>query len=92
MRVRFSRHALEKMQKRDIKSPDVYDALRSPDESYEDVEHDVRIVIKKVNRKSVIVAFVEEGDVVKVITLYYTVKFDRLVRSKMVRGAWKKAK
>jgi len=34
----------------------------------------------------------EEDGVAKVITLYYTTKLDRLIRAKMVRGAWKKTK
>jgi len=33
-----------------------------------------------------------EAEIVKVITLYYTTKFDRLLRAKMVRGAWKRVK
>jgi len=50
------------------------------------------IAVKKVDDKSVIIAYGEEYGVVKVITVYYTVKFDRLVRSKVVRGAWKRVK
>ncbi len=70
----------------------VRDTLEAPKELFEDVEHDVMIAVKKVDGKSVIVVFREEGDLVKVITLYYTTKFERLVRSKMVRGAWKRVK
>lgn len=40
----------------------------------------------------IILAYKEEAEVVKVITIYYTTKLDRLVRSKTVRGAWKKIK
>jgi len=68
----------------------VHQTLRTPDELYEDVEHGTMIAIRKVNDKFVILAYREEEEVAKVITLYYTSKFDRLVRSKMVRGAWKK--
>jgi len=30
----------------------------------------------------------EENGVVKIITIYYTTKLDRLVKSKTVRGTW----
>jgi len=80
------------MQRRGVSVGHVYDALSVPDKFYEDVEHGVGIAVKKVNDKFVIVAFEEEDGAVKVITLYYTVKFDKLVKSKMVRGAWKRVK
>ena len=64
--------------------------LQSPDELYEDVEHGVMIAIKKVNERSIVLAYKREGSLVKVITLYYTTKLDRLVKVKMVRRAWKK--
>lgn len=34
----------------------------------------------------------EERGLVKIITLYYTTKLDRLIKSKTVRGAWKRVK
>ena len=71
---------------------DVYGALEIPDELFEDVEHGTLVAVKKVYDKFVIVAYREEDGVVKVITIYYTVKFDRLLRAKMVRGAWKRIK
>jgi len=67
-------------------------ALKDPDELYEDVEHGVTISIKKVNEKSVMLAFRSEGGLVKVITLYYTSKLDRLVKAKTGRGAWRRIK
>jgi len=66
--------------------------LRYPDELFEDVEHGVTVAIKKMNEKSIILAFRKEGGLVKVITLYYTTKLDRLVKTKMGRGAWKRIK
>ena len=71
---------------------DVYGALGVPDELYEDVEHGTLVAVKKVYDKFVIVAYREEDSVVKVITVYYSFKFDRLLRAKMVRGAWKRIK
>jgi len=66
--------------------------LRNPDELYEDIEHDVMIAVKKVNEKSIVLAYRSEGSLVKVITLYYTTKLDRLVKAKTVRRAWRKIK
>jgi len=90
MIVRFSHHALEKIRRRGVSMSHVHQTLRIPDELYEDVEHGTMIAIKKVNSRFIILAYRGEDEVVKVITLYYTSKFDRLIRSKTVRSAWKK--
>jgi len=90
MIVEFSHHALEKIRRRGVNMSHVHQTLRTPDELYEDVEHETMIAIKKVNERFIILAYREEDEVVKVITIYYTSKFDRLIRSKTVRGAWKK--
>jgi len=88
--IKFSRHALEKAHWRKVKIQHIRLTLRNPDELYEDVERGVMIAIKKVDEKSVVVAYREEEDLVKVITLYYTTKLDRFIKAKTVRGAWKK--
>ena len=92
MSVRFSSHALEKMHRRNVKTSDVYATLKAPDKVYEDVEHETLIALKKVNDKFIILAYRMENSVVKVITLYYTTKLDRLLKTKTVRGAWKRVK
>jgi hypothetical protein len=92
MSVQFSHHALEKMRRRDVKTSDVYATLEAPNEVYEDVEHETFIAVKKVNAKSIILAYKTDANVVKVITLYHTTKLDRLIKSKTVRGAWKRIK
>jgi len=88
--VEFSRHALEKARWRRVQMSHIRRTLESPDELYEDVEHEVTIAIKRVNEKSIVLAYRREGGLVKVITLYYTTKLDRLVKAKTVRGAWKR--
>jgi len=80
------------MRRRKVKTSDVYATIKSPDEVYEDVEQGTVVAVKKVNAKSVILAYRMEGGVVKVITLYYTTKLDRLLKAKTVRGAWKRVK
>jgi hypothetical protein len=90
--IEFSHHALEKARWRKVKIRHIRLALKNPDRLYEDVEHGAMIAIKKVNKKSIVVAYREEDNLVKVITLYYTTKLDKLVNVKTVRGAWKKTK
>jgi len=80
------------MRRRNIKTPDVSATLRFPEEVYEDVEHGTMVFVKKVNTKSIILVYKMEVEVVKVITLYYTTKLDRLLEAKMVRGAWKRVR
>ena len=90
--IEFSRHALEKARWRKVKIQHIRLTLKDPDELYKDVEHEAMIAIKKVNEKSIVVAYRKEDNLVKVITLYYTTKLDRLVKAKRVRGAWKEIK
>ena len=90
--VKFSSHAVEKMLRRNVKISDVYATLKAPDEIYEDVEHETFIAIKKVNAKFIILAYKMENSRAKVITLFYTTKLDRLLKTKTARGAWKKTK
>jgi len=90
--IRFSRHALEKAHRRGIQISHIHQTLKNPDELYEDVEHGILIAIKKINERSIILAYRKEAKLVKVITLYYTTKLDRLIKSKVARGAWRKTK
>lgn len=92
MEVRFSRHAVEKMHRRDVKVSDIHLTLKFPDEVYEDIEHGTFVAVKKIDAKSIVLAYTVDGEAVKVITLYYTTKLDRLLEAKLVRGAWKKIK
>jgi len=92
MPIQFSDHAQEKMRRRRIKRSYAYRTLKTPDELYEDVEHGIMIAVKKVSDKFVILAYEESDETVKVITVYYTAKMDKLIRSKTVRGAWKRIK
>jgi hypothetical protein len=75
-----------------VKTSDVYATLHNPEYLFEDIEHETLIGIKKVNGNSIMVAYRMENDVAKVITLFYTSKLDKLVKTKLARGAWKKVK
>jgi hypothetical protein len=90
--LKFSNHAKEKLQSRKVKMQDVYATITSPDSLYEDAEHGAFIAIKRVNGNSVILAYKPENNGAKVITLFYTTKLSKLIKTKTVRGAWKKVK
>lgn len=92
MTIEFSHHAMEKARRRGVSMAQIYQTLRTPDELYDDIEYGTVMALKKINDKSVVLAYREEAGAVKVITIYYTTKIDRLVASKTVRGAWKKVK
>jgi len=92
MTIQFSHHALEKAHRRGVNMSHIYQTLKTPDELYEDIEHRTMIAVKKTNDKSIILAYREEEGIVKIITIYYTTKFGKLIKSKMVRGAWKRVK
>lgn len=90
--VKFSSHAKEKMLSRKVKLSDVFATITTPDDAFEDVEHGTLIAIKKVDGNSIILAYKMENDGAKVITLFYTTKLDKLLKTKTARGAWKKLK
>jgi hypothetical protein len=90
--IKLSVHANEKMQSRGIKQADLSAAIQEPDSLYEDLEHGTLIAVRKINSNSIIVAYKNEGNGAKVITLFHTSKLDKLIRAKTARGAWKKQK
>jgi hypothetical protein len=80
------------MLNRNVKISDVYATTRNPDETYEDCEHSTLVSVKKINAKFILLVYRMENDEAKVITLFYTTKLDRLLKTKKARGAWKKTK
>lgn len=90
--VKFSGHAVEKMLVRKVRASDIYATLKSPDYIYKDVERETLIAVKNLHGKFIIVAYKIENDGAKVITIFYTTKFGKLLKTKMARGAWKKIK
>ena len=90
--IKFSIHANEKMRSRGVKTSDILAAIDEPDNLYKDVEYETLVAVKKVNNNTIIVAYKMEDDGAKVITLFYTTKLDKLLKTKMARGAWKKQK
>ena len=88
--IKFSSHAKEKTQSRGVKVSEVTAAIKRPECLYSDVEHGTLVAIKQFGDNTIIVVYRMEDDRAKVITVFYTSKFDRLIRGKMARGAWKR--
>ena len=57
MVIQFSQHASEKMRRRHVKLPHIYETLEDPDEVYSDDEHGTTIAVKKINKESIILAY-----------------------------------
>jgi len=92
MTIQLSHHALEKAHRRGVNISHIYQTLKTPDDIYEDVEHNTTVAVKKTDNKYMILAYREERELVKIITLYYTTRLERLIKSKTVRGAWKRVR
>ncbi|MGQ9469151.1 MAG: DUF4258 domain-containing protein [Nitrososphaerales archaeon] len=92
MTIQFSHHALEKAHRRGVSMSRIYQALKTPDELYEDIEHKTLVAVKKTDEKYIILAYRKEAELVKLITIYYTTKLDKIIKSKTVRGVWKRIK
>ena len=84
----YSEHALERMRVRRVSRRHVGIAIRDPDSSYEDVESDALVAVKKYGRWHVVVIFTSSGERVKVITVYHSSDVDRLISRKLQRKAW----
>jgi DNA-binding MltR family transcriptional regulator len=54
------------MRRRGVNMAHVYETLRVPEELFDDVEHDVKIAVKKVNARFVIAVFRKDDEIVKV--------------------------
>jgi hypothetical protein len=92
LQLNFSSHAKEKMEIREIRESEVCATIDTPDNVYRDVEHETLVAVKKFHGNTIIAVSNIEGDGAKVITLFYTTKFDKLLKTKKARGAWKKTK
>lgn len=66
--------------------------LARPDEMFEDMEHDAQVAVGKVGSKFLVAVFLRADNNIKIITVYHTGKLERLVSSKLQRGAWRRVK
>jgi len=90
--IAFSSHAEQKLSARAIRRRDVERILARPDEAFEDREHDAEVAVGKVDSKFLVAVFLRVDNNIRVITVYHTRKLEKLVSSKLQRGAWRRVK
>ncbi len=87
--IRFTKHAEKSMAKRNISKEQVVDAVRNPDQVFMDLSTKSLIAVKiRENLRAQIVAYRVEDEEIVVITTFITSKLNKLVGSKVSRGAW----
>jgi hypothetical protein len=76
------------MRIREVSKRQVGVAIRSPDFSYEDVESNTLVAVKRHEKRHVVVIFTLKDERVQVVTVYQASDVDRLISRKLQRGAW----
>jgi uncharacterized DUF497 family protein len=90
--VTYSTHAEQKLSTRGIAREDVERIIVRPSETYEDTENNATVVTGSLGSRTLVVIYRRtEGDV-RVITVYHTQKTEKLLTSKVRRGAWRKTR
>ena len=92
MIITYSSHAEQKLSIRRIARQDVERTITRPDELFEDTEHNAEVAVGTVNGKLLVAVYRRLDNSIKVITIYRTRKLDKLVTSKLQRGAWRRVK
>ncbi|MEM2228512.1 MAG: hypothetical protein QXR82_06920 [Candidatus Bathyarchaeia archaeon] len=90
--IKYSIHARDKLKLLSEFSIDesiVEKSLIEPNEVYYDSLLSSPIAVKKLNEDAgVIIAFVKEDKDIKVLTIYYTTKLNKVVDAKIRGGRW----
>ncbi len=63
-----------------------------PDGAFEDTEHDAEVAVGKMGSKFLVAVFLRVGNSIEVMTIYHTRELEKLVSSKLQRGAWRRVK
>jgi hypothetical protein len=87
-KVEYSKHALEKMRVREVSKRQMGVVIRNPDFSYQDVESNALVAVKKRGERHVVGIFTLKDERVRVVTVYHASEVDRLIRRKLQRGVW----
>jgi len=86
--VEFSGHAIEKMKARHISESDIQSALKEPSDLFYDVEHETFVAIKPLRDRYLVILCTRKNETLSVVTVYFSTKIDKLIDSKIRRGAW----
>ena len=87
MEIRFTRHAREQLEKREIKEEDVELVLKNPDGIYYDLKEGNFVAVKKIYNMLLIVVFEEVFRGFKVISVIKSSKLN-LPKNRVKRGRW----
>ncbi len=90
MVIEYSDHAKQKLSIRKIEQADVQRVIGNPTELFEEIEHGARAAVGTLHGKFLVVVYRTANSDIKVITVYYTRKLEKLVSSNIQRGAWRK--
>lgn len=80
------------MNARHIYESDVQLALKDPDSRFYDKEHETFVALKFVRDRYLVILYTHKNETFRVITVYFSTKIDKLINSKIRRGAWIKIK
>jgi hypothetical protein len=90
LEIRFTKHAIEKVNARYIFESDVQVTLNEPDNKFYDEEHQTFVALKFVRNRYLVILYTHKDETFRVVTLYSSTKIDKLIKSKIRRGAWVK--
>jgi uncharacterized DUF497 family protein len=88
--VIYSAHAEQKLSTRSIRREDVDRVITNPNELFEDTEHKAKVAVGRLDAMFLFAVYQHVNDDVKVITVYCARKLEKLVTSKVQRGAWRR--
>ena len=87
MEIRFTIHAREQLERREIKEEDVELVLKNPDSIYYDLKEGNFVTVKKIDNMLLIVIFEEVFRGFKVISVIKSSKLN-LPKNRVKRGRW----
>jgi len=86
--IEFTRHAIEKMRARHVSESDIRDALKESRDLFYDMEHETFVATKPLRNRYLVILYTRKNEVLNVVTVYFSTKIDKLITSKIRRGAW----
>jgi hypothetical protein len=88
--VEYSAHAEQKLYVRRITKQDVERTIIESKQRYTDVENNAEVAVGPVNARYLVVVYRVANADIKVMTVYHARKLEKLLSSKIRRGAWRK--
>jgi len=89
VRVKYTKHALVKMEERGLSPEVVEEVLFGGSERFTNALHGTMIAVKRGNGRPVVVAYRLNGDAVVVVTVFSPENINKLVERRVLMGRWK---